>query len=283
MMLEQPWRSCGPRLCVTLDGRSHLPPLRCCFVGPTRSAECAKVTTLLKAWYEAMKTSGAVDFEVIYVNSDREEDAFRGEEIQCRVLVHSCVSCFIDVGRVYTLWDMAHGCVIRLIDLPAPALFAWRTPSSRSPALTLYVLCACCADVVGGMPWPSVAFGSPANRQLARALGVSGLPTLVVYKSDGTVVCSDATERFISEPEGFPWPRKTVEVCTRRVSARGLPAALIFCRAEHLTVWVCCVRLLCGYAVCGWRGETLSTCFVGCWAALSARCVGGWATLSSHC
>ena len=96
------------------------------------------------------------------------------------------------------------------------------------------------ADVVGGMPWPAVAFGSPANRQLARALGVSGLPTLVVYKSDGTVVCSDATERFISEPEGFPWPRKTVEVCTRRVSARCLPAALITCCAEHLTVWVCC-------------------------------------------
>ncbi len=102
MILKQPWRSCGPRLCVTFDGRSLLPPPRCCFVGPTRSAECAKVTTLLKAWYEAMKTSGAFDFEVIYVSSDREEDAFKGEEIQCRVLLHTCVSCMIDAG----IWRM---------------------------------------------------------------------------------------------------------------------------------------------------------------------------------
>jgi hypothetical protein len=43
-----------------------------------RSEECTKFAGLLIKWYEAMKSSTELDFEVFYVNTDKEEEAFKG-------------------------------------------------------------------------------------------------------------------------------------------------------------------------------------------------------------
>ncbi len=62
------------------------------------------------------------------------------------------------------------------------------------------------------MPWPAVPMTSPVIQQLNSCVALAGIPTLLVLRADGSVVCTDATERIVAEPDAFPWERKALEV-----------------------------------------------------------------------
>lgn len=42
---------------------------------------------------------------------------------------------------------------------------------------------------------------------------VEGIPTLLLVSPAGKLICKDARARVEAEPEGYPWPKKAVEVC----------------------------------------------------------------------
>jgi nucleoredoxin len=51
------------------------------------------------------------------------------------------------------------------------------------------------------MPWPSVPFGSSLPDELTAALGVLGIPALLVFDSEGELVRTDAIADILESPE----------------------------------------------------------------------------------
>eukprot|EP00818_Percolomonas_sp_WS_P005624 CAMPEP_0117443754 /NCGR_PEP_ID=MMETSP0759-20121206/4868_1 /TAXON_ID=63605 /ORGANISM="Percolomonas cosmopolitus, Strain WS" /LENGTH=414 /DNA_ID=CAMNT_0005235759 /DNA_START=29 /DNA_END=1273 /DNA_ORIENTATION=- len=62
------------------------------------------------------------------------------------------------------------------------------------------------------MPWKAIPFSSKLREELRESMGVSGIPTLISFDTNGNVLSKDAKSMALSDPEAksYPWKDKSV-------------------------------------------------------------------------
>jgi hypothetical protein len=119
-------------------------------------------------------------------------------------------------------------------------------------------------EYLSGMPWVAAKYGDALITELNGLFEVEGIPTLLLVSPTGTVLCKDARARVDTEPEGYPWPKKPVEVRACVGPRECGPAGACVCAR---CVCLVCVLGVCVLGVCAW-----CVCLV-CVLGVCALCV----------
>lgn len=88
-------------------------------------------------------------------------------------------------------------------------------PKTLWPLSPLFVLLMVCGSYMGDMPWLSVPYDGKTRGTIAQLLGVSALPTLLVFDEEQQLITANGRQEIIKDQkaENFPWyPKVSCEM-----------------------------------------------------------------------